>query len=1260
MADGTTATAQGDGNIRYRATNDVALSSLIASGDEISVIAHTGNITDNTAGEAANITGAGVRLYAGGSIGDADGSESDDNAKALNTAVDNLEAWAAQNVYIEETNALTVGGVDGVDYQMARFDSGTTDGSDGDLAGVTGSNGVVKIKSGGALTVSEAVDAGTDALLLTTAGDIEQNAGVSAGGDLALIAAANVDQKADLDAGDDVYVEARGGSITMADGTTATAQGDGNIRYRATNDVALSSLIASGDEISVIAHTGNITDNTAGEAANITGAGVRLYAGGSIGDADGSESDDNAKALNTAVDNLEAWAAQNVYIEETNALTVGGVDGVDYQMARFDSGTTGGSDGGLAGVTGSNGVVKIKSGGALTVSEAVDAGTDALILTTAGDIEQNAGVSAGDDLTLIAAANVDQKADLDAGDDVYVEARGGSIAMADGTTATAQGDGNIRYRATNDVALSSLIASGDEISVIAHTGNITDNTAGEAANITGAGVRLYAGGSIGDADGSESDDNAKALNTAVDNLEAWAAQNVYIEETNALTVGGVDGVDYQMARFDSGTTDGSDGDLAGVTGSNGVVKIKSGGALTVSEAVDAGTDALLLTTAGDIEQNAGVSAGDDLTLIAAANVDQMADLDAGDDVYVEARGGSIAMATNATTVAQEDAYYKAQGDIEFSRIEAGSIALQGNNVTPVGAWSPPIVTDELLLDVASAGLITGISSATVAIHSTGNLTISTPNALNVGSITVTSDRARFDSGETEESVSLSGIGVGGSLDLDVGGTLSGSSIRVEQNADVDSGSIDALNLLAVNGTLNLDAGGTSIDDISGGNAKIDVSSLRFKKATFGTVQANIANELTGDSLDVDGDADFDTGDFEISGDMDVGGNLTLDSGRTQIRSLETRNADMDTGSFRFNEFKTGSLNLNAGDISMGRLTASRAVINADGSVRDNDSLLIVDDLSLSARGDVGSGNDPIHFNSGNVRLISGNSLHLVSERSTDTRLGLLEARRGSINLSAPNLQYQYGFRDGNGSDVNMRASGGINLDINGFVGTTLQDDPLEVELGDGIRAQSRLTAEGSPPNYVFIILEDSLFDGGSPTPNFSFVGDSGVPGFVIINGQMVAGDTRLMRKVYRTRAFTVDTPELKSKQGIFGVPVFMTDDMDISESMQIGSISFLNADQATIGADPELPMEANQEIVTGGLSDEKVINFYSRVIAFLQEDERETDENSSNEPEDGENEDVDSTDGLTPEAGEIDGSGEGDDAGESEQEDASTDNLARR
>jgi len=350
------------GNIRYRAEDNVALGHLNATGvvSRVSVLAQTGDITDANADDDANITADAARLWAGGSIGSGGGTTNDANAQAVALAVNRMEAYAGTDVYLQSDRAVEVGNVGDITTSYARFDSGVSSTIDDDLDGIEGDTGVAKLKSTGAITVSETYQAGTDALLLAEAGSITVSNTVTAGTHATVIASSDITQSAGITAtSGDLYVESRGGSITMDADTVSTtvSTAGGNIRYRAQDDVSLGHLNATGvvSQVSVLAQTGDITDANADEDANITADAARLWAGGSIGSGGGTTNDVNAQAVDLAVNQVEAYAGTNVYLQSDRTVEVGNVGAITTSYARFDSGASSETDEDLDGIEGEAG-----------------------------------------------------------------------------------------------------------------------------------------------------------------------------------------------------------------------------------------------------------------------------------------------------------------------------------------------------------------------------------------------------------------------------------------------------------------------------------------------------------------------------------------------------------------------------------------------------------------------------------------------------------------------------------------------------------------------------------------------------------------------------------------------------------------------------------------------------------------------------------------------------------------------------------------
>ena len=715
-----------------------------------------------------NITADNLLLLADGDIGGA-GMPLDINAGTL-------AARAGGSVWLFESDALTIGTVDGVSGIRAM--------------------GNAKVETiDGTLTLNSGVWAGRDVLLAANGADADVVLNRTAGafGNLTVLAARDVRQNATLLAGGAAVVEAKDGDILMG-GDAATVAG-GGLLYRSGGDIALTTL--RGGDVRIEAG-GDITDANLNNAPNIIAQTAQLVAGGSVGSAGGTASDRNRRALDTIVGTLAVDAGQNVYIRNSGALTIGDVGGAEINRVALDSTTTPLASAALSGATAGNNLKIVNTRGPFNVESAVTAtGGDLLLWAQNGALGILGDVTAGGLLTL-AGEGIRLDANLSGGGDVTLDAGGGGLTFNTGYTIDA---GSIRLTAGGDIALDRLSAR-DAVSVVAG-GDITDANEDDTANITASRIRLQAGGSIGAGDGEQSDDNAKAVNVAADNLEAFAGGSIYLQSEGALTLGGVGDVDTAYARFNSGRTTVRDPDLIGVTARDGVLKIKAG-ALTVAETLTAGTDALLMTTDGALTLNAALNAGRHATLAAAGALNQNADISAGGDISLS---GSSILTASGITLHGGNVRYASPGDIALGFITADGLVniVAGGNITDANHDTTPNITaDRIRLDaggfIGTAGDALDIEANLVAAWAGGEAHLRSEGDITIGAIgQVETDYARFNSGvSTVVDPPLAGLTTGGDASLVSGG----GNIRQTPDGDVDIGG--ATWLEALNGDVTLE------------------------------------------------------------------------------------------------------------------------------------------------------------------------------------------------------------------------------------------------------------------------------------------------------------------------------------------------------------------------------------------------------------------------------------------------------------------------
>ena len=383
MQDGTT-TSSATGQIGYLATENVALSQLNSTSGPIRVTADSeangsGAITDNTASESSNLITLGtVTLRAATGIGQLDD---------IDTLIGTLAATntTTGNIAIHESSGLAVGGT-GV---LTQAGSGniliTVD--DGDLvvsSAITaqGDGNVSLNAENGELRLSAAVSSTTGDLAIT--GDtVIQNAGGNLGTSTAVQEAGKIGVTAD------------NGSITMADGTSATTR-TGSITYIATGDVALSLLTSTSGDLQVTAGSGAsmvgaITDNTAGEAPLLVTSGTAtLTAETGIGSGGGSADVETS----VAVLRITNSTSGNIDITETDTVRIA-------QLSQMG--------GGDASLRTTNGTITVDNADAATNAITVESGGSLLLDANGGsaNIVVHDGIQAtGGNITLQADRDV--------------------------------------------------------------------------------------------------------------------------------------------------------------------------------------------------------------------------------------------------------------------------------------------------------------------------------------------------------------------------------------------------------------------------------------------------------------------------------------------------------------------------------------------------------------------------------------------------------------------------------------------------------------------------------------------------------------------------------------------------------------------------------------------------------------------------------------------------------------------------------------
>ena len=1194
--------AQASGTIRYEAGQDVTLNRLVTPGGVVSVKA--GNDIVNN-GTTNNIMASEARLMAGGSIGR--------GTNHLETTVDMLAAQAGSDGYVDNSKGLTVGTVD-ANWNRVNADSTLTVTNDGAIAGINAGR-FAKLTANGTIRVTNAVNAGTSLLLNATADNVVLNAGVtSTNGSISVLAANSVTQNADIVVSSglgSIDVAAQDGSILMASDTMAQASG-GTIRYEANQDVTLSRLVTSDGVVSVIAS--NITDANGG-ANNLTAGQARLVAGKSIATAN--------DRLETTVDTLAAQAGSNVYVDNSKGLTVGTV-GANWNRVNANSTLTTTNDGAIAGINAGQ-FAKLTANGTIWVTNAVNAGTNLLLSATDGDVVLNANVtSINGNISVLAANSVTQNADivvLSGKGSIDVEGTTGSIVMmSDASAITSNGNGNIRYWAGQDVELGQLDAGIGVVSVTAGS-NIVNN--GTANNITASGARLEAGEFVGTA--------SNHIKMAVDIIAAEAAQGINVTNvTKALTVGTVGPVKVNRVLASSTVTQVVDNALTGlVTKANQSIIIMANGTITVSNEIHATGGGIVFLYASnsvaDVIVNADILAdSSNITVIAENHIALNSNITANANGTIalwadhDSQGGGDVTQTVGTVqsadgnifVAGFNIYQSSNGVIQTTGL--GSIIVKAsNNLEMAGTISSGsgnlamgagqmVINGTLnaggtLILRADKGSIIGDGKATaqnIGLSAFQDIGISTNRLFNVDAETLATHTDSGDVYLKEASSVKAGlvsfpnindepqdtkgnkipvpnienldyISSHGNLDLVIGGNLSGTMVSAGASADISVGSaIDNLDTIDIGRNANIEVNG-SINNLDTLHIQGDLKELKvngsaeIKNFTIdGEAIAEVGGGLKGTEMTIGHDANLTVGGDTSINQLDINGAFSLNGG----------------GGFSFDDLKAGQVDATVGgSIDMGIVEAGTAVFKAGGSVNDNNSLLNVSALTIEAGGNIGDAGKPIHLNVGTIDNIFGNNIYLLQNVAGDLMVNTITARN-HLDLGVPNGRILDAQNDGDQPTppINIRANS-ARLDAQ-QIGE--RRDPLEVEIAGNIEVVNSKLGPDQGPGFVWVHLQGDV--GNKVVPDYN----QNVPGLIILNNQVVGGADAVMREIFRTEAFYVETPELKSKYGVFGSPYFLHSYLQISEPASLGFIDYILYGEAKVNADPDLPPIPN--IIKGG------------------------------------------------------------------------------
>jgi len=755
------------------------------------------SVTTNNGSITVNAGGTIVATYVA-SLTDADANDISLTASgaASNINVTTINAGAAGDVTLSAGNdVLDTNSTDAnlitADVLTVDAANGTDDTTDGIVLDTTVASLDASVTAGGAggnINIDE-----TDAIILTDVDTTNGSITVDAGGQ---ITATDVQSAMDAEA-NDIILSNTSGDIVVG---LVSAAGSGDVYLNA----------AAGIE----------EDGTADGDADIVGQDIELVATAGIGDDAQLEIDGTNLAATTSTGDIDLLdtaggltiADVNVDGAGTSGVTItGGAGGWYIRVVAFSPLTV-------------NSPVSDNAGGNITlaangtaVTDDVDLNADVTATGGNGDISIYAGDSIDVDgvVTISAAGTGDLLLSASTSYNGGTPANGyngavgeaataGLVLMQDGSVVQSQ-DGDITLRGDGDVLLSTVNANAaggtttvGNVTVAADfdgvgtgmsdgAGEITDNLAGETANVTGYLATLTAASGIGSADDLET------------NIRNFVARNTTTGDVSVNEVA-AGGVLYVLEV----TQAGADPSLIVLTTERGSLVLPSPGGLGVSITNSANTSGTILLDAnvtqpaideasrGDVLVNQVVtSQGGAITINADHDVTGQGDITSNGgaiNITADANGngpggnnngtiqlsGDIAAGTGTVTFSLSDCDGEIVGDVD-----AGNVIMGRDDMVPEGALRLNGTTTVETLTRVDRGALLINGTMTVP-----DVTV-TDNGLLGGNGTITGD-----------------IVVQGATSPDVGGILDPGDLNPADCSDPQAGQ------LTVNGDVDVESGGT--------------------------------------------------------------------------------------------------------------------------------------------------------------------------------------------------------------------------------------------------------------------------------------------------------------------------------------------------------------------------------------------------------------------------------------------------------------------
>ncbi len=1059
------------------------------------------------------------------------------------------------------------------------------------IAGTVASKGATTINSAKDAILSGTVDT-SDTLEVTAANDAVLSGRVTSGA-ATITAGKNVRQTGGtITAIDKLDLTATAGNISQTAGSVsaggaATAKaGDGSVTLaQPQNDFQNGLDVTAKKAVNVYDRTAltlSVTDKTTG--------GIRAQAGQTLfvtGDIDAGGNVTLLAGNHMTAENVTAAGTVTATATANGAVFSGDVEGASVAI------TATGAELETQKVTAKNGNATL-TGGSVTANDAVSATADAIIHATDGAATALGTVSATRDATVAADGGAATTAgSVTAGRDATIRAGNGAATVSGGVqagrNATVTGtSGTTTVSGAPMTAANNVTVSGGngaariQSAVTANGGNV---------RVTGASVTTTAGGTLKASAGNVILQATRGAATVGGQIDA---RDVAIDATTGIIENApVNATRAATAR----TTGGNIAINASSSAPTAVYRAENGNIVIGAEGALSGNN--LGLRGNTIQNNGAITVNNSLALETVGDVTY-------DDNSLPAGVANLGIRSTGNVIVESSHALVANGATVSANAGAGIRQVEANGIESTEGTVEVTTAGNL-----TASAVTGAQGTTVtangggAVNVTGNLgeggdTIVTADGLESG--TLAGGNATLNIGGAANVGTLA-------VDGDLNGTVNGQFTTAGGNVGSIGQEGDGFTAgdVEINGDLT-----------SNGNATIAAASIAADGTTL-TVHGDLSLDVTGEAnvgaLEVDGDMNgeidgpfttaggnvgsigqqggFTTGAATINGDLTSNGNATIAAasivadgttltvhgdlsldevtGEANVGTLEV-DGDLNgtvNGQFTTAGGNVGSIGLqggfNAGGTTInGPLTSAGAVtitqggavvlngalsggnVNIAGASITGGGLLTATALTLAMGGNIGTGpENRLQVNTANLLNINGGQIYLTDTSAGPVALNIID---GTGNVD---LQFA-GPVTGGGT---ITAGGDLTIRTDYRFGDLLQyGGPVNVVFGGMLHIYG-VNADATIPLLHIVVGGD--FDPSTFSYNF---GDNG--GFAVryYNGayQIVDPSPDKMRLINRALAFTVNTPELKSKQGVFGEPNMIHTKMSVSEARSLANMDMLS------------------------------------------------------------------------------------------------------